>query len=175
MTTWFASDHHFGHTNIIKFANRPFQSVDEMNSEMLKRHNAVVQNSDDIYLLGDFAFCDPRIYLPKLKGRKHLILGNHDQSRVKHLHDPGNHLIWIKEVALIEVQSQVIFLSHYPHRSWPNSFHGSWHLFGHVHGLLDRHPRHGRSVDVGVDCWDYGPVSFETLEQTLSDQKPYPA
>lgn len=53
-----------------------------------------------------------------------------------------------------------VFLSHYPHRSWNKKFHGSIHVYGHVHGAL---PDHDRSTDVGVDCWDFKPVSLEQI------------
>lgn len=163
MTVWFASDHHFDHVNIIDFAKRPFASVAEMNREMVTRHNDVVQDKDDVYFLGDFAFSDPRLFLPYMKGRKHLILGNHDQRRLKQLH--GCPFQWIRDVALIEVEEQPIFLSHYAHRTWPQSFHGAWHLFGHSHGMVCDH---GRSTDVGVDCWGYAPVSFDTLRHRFA-------
>ena len=83
--TFFASDHHFGHANILNFTRRDgspvrsFDSVEEMDEAMIERHNAVVRNKDTCWFLGDVVI--NRRYLAliqRMKGRKRLILGNHD-------------------------------------------------------------------------------------------------
>ena len=51
---FYISDLHIGHANCLAFDNRPFKDVEEMNSEIIKRWNAVVSNDDHIYILGDF-------------------------------------------------------------------------------------------------------------------------
>jgi calcineurin-like phosphoesterase family protein len=79
--TWFTSDHHFGHTNILKYEKeaRPFETVEEMNEALIDRWNAVVRDNDMVFHLGDFAFGKHHISLAgRLKGRKKLVLGNHD-------------------------------------------------------------------------------------------------
>ena len=77
---FFTSDHHFYHTNIIKYCNRPFQSVEEMNEEMVKRWNSVVNPGDTVYYLGDFSLAKRpvEVFVPRLNGEKHFIMGNHD-------------------------------------------------------------------------------------------------
>ena len=52
---FFTSDHHFYHSNIIKYCQRPFHSVEEMNEEMIRRWNSVVGVDDTVYYLGDFS------------------------------------------------------------------------------------------------------------------------
>ena len=67
---------------------------------------------------------------------------------------------------MIRVQGQSVWLNHYPMRSWDRSFHGSWHLYGHVHGQLmdeDSKITHRLTRDVGVDACDYRPISFEEV------------
>lgn len=53
-TTWFTADFHFGHNNIIRYCNRPFRSVEEMDQTILERLNASVKPNDTLHFLGDF-------------------------------------------------------------------------------------------------------------------------
>lgn len=82
MTTWFTSDTHFGHANIIKYCDRPFASVDAMNKAIIKNWNSVVSPDDTVYHLGDVALGDINSSLAcvgALNGYKILVLGNHDR------------------------------------------------------------------------------------------------
>lgn len=81
INTWFTSDTHFGHKNILEYEkeHRPFASLEEMHEVMIERWNYVVKPKDKVYHLGDFAFGRKNISIAgKLNGRKILILGNHD-------------------------------------------------------------------------------------------------
>lgn len=81
MKVFVTADTHFNHENIIKYCNRPFKSVEEMDDIMLKNWNRTVSNNDVVIHLGDLYLgkkSEARKFLPKLKGRKILILGNHD-------------------------------------------------------------------------------------------------
>lgn len=80
--TYFTSDQHFGRFNIIRLCQRPFASLEEMNEVMLAKWNAKVKDSDRVFILGDLFFLtrDPEGTLRLLKGRKTLILVNHDSS-----------------------------------------------------------------------------------------------
>src|SRR5271170_819424 len=81
---FFTSDEHYGHTNIIKYTNRPYKDVETMNRDLIARHNSVVDPLDIVYHLGDFALTHPRYahdILKKLNGAKHILVkGNHDKS-----------------------------------------------------------------------------------------------
>ena len=78
--TYFTSDQHFGHFNIIRLSRRPFKTVDEMDETMVERWNAKVRDDDTVYVLGDLFFRAATVepILKRLKGHKHLVLGNHD-------------------------------------------------------------------------------------------------
>lgn len=79
----FTSDHHFGHSNIIRYSSRPFQNVEEMNEELIKRWNEKVGAHDLLYHLGDISLGNPELtktVLDKLNGKIFLIKGNHDNS-----------------------------------------------------------------------------------------------
>ena len=78
---WFTSDTHFGHKNIIKFSERPFSDVEEMDEVMIRRWNEVVGKDDTVYHLGDFAFLSTgklRQLISRLNGKICLVNGNHD-------------------------------------------------------------------------------------------------
>jgi calcineurin-like phosphoesterase family protein len=65
------------------------------------------------------------------------------------------------------INGQYIWCSHYAHRVWNLSHHGSWHIYGHSHGSL---PPIGLSWDVGVDNNNYFPVSFDQLSEIMKKQ-----
>ena len=78
---FFTSDTHFWHNNVIKFCNRPFSSIEEMNDTIIENWNRVVDKNDIVIHLGDFCFCGSDKFkelVEKLNGRIYLILGNHD-------------------------------------------------------------------------------------------------
>ncbi len=91
MTIFVISDTHFGHANILNFKNgdgshvRNFTSVEEMNEHMVERWNSVVGDSDIVYHLGDVYFGNGYQHLYRLKGRKRLVLGNHDNPKNEHI------------------------------------------------------------------------------------------
>ena len=167
--TWFTSDHHLGHANIIKHCQRPFQSVEEMDAALIERWNAVVQPKDMVYHLGDLIYRsakDPLEYLRQINGRIHLITGNHDRDMLKNLVGWKNHYFEeIEQLKVIKLDHQKIVLCHYAMRVWPDSHRGSWHLYGHSHGTL---PPHGNSFDVGVDGHDFTPLSFQKVRDTIA-------
>jgi len=82
----YISDLHFGHKNVIGFDHRPFQSVDEMDHFLIEMWNSRVSPDDDVWVIGDFCFRSsksPVNYLRQLRGRKHLVIGNHDGAILK--------------------------------------------------------------------------------------------
>jgi len=163
MSTLFTSDTHFGHANIIKYCNRPFSSPWEMDEALVTNWNNVVTPDDVVYHLGDFAFGHgvAQEYISKiakrLNGDIHLIRGNHEKL--------GQSISWrftsINDYAEIEIEKQIIVLFHYGMRTWRNAMKGSWHLYGHSHGGL---APYDKSLDIGVDCWNFTPVNFQQLK-----------
>ncbi|MFW7268694.1 metallophosphoesterase [Gluconacetobacter sp. Hr-1-5] len=160
MATWFTADTHFGHANILKHCNRPFASVTEMDAALIANWNARVVPGDDIWCLGDFCRGSPDRYGPHLNGRKHLIIGNHDRPSAQ---------VWdgwasVQPYADLKLDDVRLILFHYPIAEWNGFYRGSLHLYGHVHG--QREPTR-QSCDVGVDCWDYRPVSLDELRERM--------
>ncbi len=160
---YFSSDHHFNHANILKYTQRPFSSIQEMDSEMISKWNSVVKDRDEVYYLGDLTLGNwgtARSYLKQLKGRIKFIEGNHDKRWFSSLESNQK----LPPIYELNYMNKTIVLSHYSLRSWNKSFHGSYHLFGHSHGEL---PPYGKSFDIGVDCWNFYPVSIEQVFEKM--------
>jgi calcineurin-like phosphoesterase family protein len=154
------ADTHFGHNKILEFASstRKFSSVEEMNESMISKWNETVRQCDEIYFLGDFSFeKDPTATYLRLHGKKHLIVGNHDENR-KGVLELGwasvSHLLTIKE------NNHRAVCCHYPIESWSQMHYGSLMLHGHSHGNLIR--KVPKRFDVGVDVFER-PIDFEEL------------
>ena len=161
MTTWFTADTHFGHANILKHCNRPFGSVDEMDAALIANWNARVALDDDIWCLGDFCRGAPDRYGSRLNGRKHLITGNHDKHAVR----AWDGWTSVQPYTELKLDGARLILFHYPIAEWAGFFHGNLHLYGHVHG--SREATH-QSCDVGVDVWDYRPVSLPEIKAVMA-------
>ena len=165
MTVFFTGDTHFSHSNIIKYDPRPFASVEEMNETLIKNWNACVQPTDSVYHLGDVGMGRPqalRTILDRLNGKIFLIRGNHDKAAEHKL--CRDRFAWIKDYHFAVFNGGVkIALFHYALRTWDRAHHGTWHLYGHSHGRLK--PVEGtRTLDIGVNSWDYKPVPLSTLQ-----------
>jgi calcineurin-like phosphoesterase family protein len=162
---FFTSDTHFGHANIIKYCNRPFANIKEHDDALVHNWNSVVQKGDVVWHLGDFGMgtniAHMRKICARLNGQINFIRGNHD-GQLKHFQD---RFATVRDVAMVKGKLSSgdtvrIFLSHYPHRTWQHRPRNAYHLFGHVHGNMEPY---GLSFDIGVDCWDYTPVSLERV------------
>lgn len=162
MNIWFTSDTHFGHSNIIKYCNRPFSSSDEMNERLIENWNASIKPGDSVYHLGDFSFMDfdsTKKFAVRLNGNKFLVKGNHDNMRnVLNL----GAFQWVKDYFELRDGKRFIVLSHFPFLTWNKSHHGSWHLHGHTHGTLKKEDGICR-YDVGVDCHEFSPISIDKI------------
>jgi calcineurin-like phosphoesterase family protein len=173
---FFTSDTHFGHGNVIKFNDRPFKDANHMNEEMIKLWNSVVPVDGHVFHLGDVSLMSERRSLEllnRLNGKIYLLKGNHEKS-VLRKQSTRDRFEWVKERFELYVPDegvkQLIVMSHYGHRVWNKSHHGSWHLYGHSHGHMEHTPW-GRSMDVGVDCHDYKPISYFDVKRVLSKRE----
>lgn len=180
---FFTSDTHFFHNNIIKYCDRPFKDVDEMNERLIENWNSVVPTDGTVFHLGDVSLtANPKKLeevLKKLNGNIYLIVGNHEhdalekpyiRDRWSAVHDVAEIFVKDREITYAE---QHIVMCHYPMIVWNGSHRGSWQLFGHVHGGLSNkgvinHPV--TSLDVGVDTHDYTPWSYQEVKEQITKQ-----
>lgn len=166
--TYFTSDQHFGHFNIIRLSRRPFATVEEMDNALLSRWNAKVNDDDTVYILGDLFFRAATVepILKELKGHKNLILGNHDGSWTKRV-DLARYFESVQTLKEVNVDGRLLTLCHYPMLSYPEARRG-YMIYGHIHNnvgddywpLIQRRPR---MLNAGVDVNDFGPVTFDEL------------
>lgn len=131
--TYFSSDWHLEHKNIIKYNNRPFRSLEEMNNTIIQNYNNLVLDNDDFYFLGDFCFNDKRTeeFISQLRGNLFFIRGNHDNLKTISLYEKYG--VYLGEQAKIIVNKQDIILNHYAMKIWNKSHYGAYCLYGHSH------------------------------------------
>lgn len=145
-----------------------------MNEALIKNWNAKVGAGDEVYVLGDFAFCKGREannLLRRLNGQKFLVVGNHDKSFLKDPEFDRGEFVWIKDYAEIRDEAGErklkLILFHYPIAVWNGKHHGSVHLYGHIHSNKpDNHPLthfEPNSYNVGVDVRGYAPVTLREI------------
>lgn len=178
--TFFTSDTHFGHANIIRFCNRPFQNVEEMNEVLIENWNKVVSKGDTIFHLGDFAFGGSSVWnsiIPRLNGHINLIIGNHDRKNLRQGY--MSYFDMVVPQLQIEIEDNSIYLNHYPFLCYGGSYRGVWQLFGHVHsgpqadGLDISRLRVllPTQYDVGVDNNNFTPISYREVKEKIESQK----
>jgi calcineurin-like phosphoesterase family protein len=158
MTLFFTSDTHFGDHRTLNIHKRPFGSVAEMDALLVERWNAAVRPEDEVWHLGDFSrkAGDVPALLARLNGRKHLVCGNNDPSGTAEAEGWES----VQHYAELKVEDRLLVICHYPFRSWNSQHRKSINLHGHSHGKLKPLPR---QIDVGVDAWEFRPVSLEQL------------
>jgi calcineurin-like phosphoesterase family protein len=187
--TWFTSDAHFGHTNIITYCDRPFPSVEAMRDDLVRRWNERVADGDRVLVLGDFALgrIDHSLrVLEQLNGTKDLLVGNHDwpfasapevrsQWTARYL-EAGFRSVTNGTVSYALQGRYPVLLGHFPYAG--DSHDGDRYadlrpfdaglpiLHGHVHTAWRLN---GRQFNVGVDVNGYAPVSEDEIVDLLTD------
>lgn len=172
MTNYYTADTHFGHENIIRFCNRPFADVEEMNRRLIDAWNARVSDGDDVYVIGDFAYrsaTSVKSIVEKLAGRKHLVVGNHDVKWMKTC-VPENLFVEIGHALYaVDDKNRRLWMCHYPCMTWPGSkYESSYHIYGHIHNNKPEEfwqllQKYDRALNAGAEVNGYMPVTLEEL------------
>ena len=156
---YYISDLHIGHSKVINFDSRPFFTLDEMHETIINNWNNTVNKNDDVYILGDFAWKNDvgLEVLKQLKGRKYLILGNHDRLNA----ELTGQFVWVKEMETIKDGDKHVVLCHYPIAHWRNSDYGYIHLYGHIHQGRDARPfeeyiAEMKKRNIPYECYNVG-------------------
>lgn len=172
---YFTADWHLFHNNILTYCKRPFVDTEEMQTAFLSNYNDKVTESDTVWILGDLMMAGRRykreldIFIDKLNGTKHLVTGNHDRLSNRQYIDVGFSSVHTYFPFYFNSDSDKIPLMHDPSTSV--AFPDCDCFTAHVHGLWRRQimDNGSRCVNVGVDVWDYSPVSFDKLLEEIND------
>ena len=181
--TLFWSDLHFSHATLLRLGFRTGfgDTIEEHDELIVERWNSKVGKNDRGYILGDVSFANrPKTieFLERMNGQKYIVFGNHD-STVKKIwaaqnSKPSNAIYQAYDYKEIVVDEQRLVLFHFPIESWHHVGRGSWHLHGHQHNNGDNFTEMAR-IDVGVDCFPDGPISFEEVREILKDRHGMPS
>ena len=172
---YYISDTHFRDQAIFDKCKRPFNSLDEMESTVISKWNNKVNDEDTVYVLGDICKDDDVLAIKifnKLKGHKHLIVGNHDHNMIEEI-KKSNVFESIKFIDLIMDGDQKVCICHYPLMDWMEFNRNGILVYGHVH---NKTPLSGQAYkeikeyyhdkpayNCGVDVTNYEPVTLDEM------------
>lgn len=198
--TFFTSDWHIGHLNVLKFDNRPFKDLDHMHEYLVTQYNATVPEHGICFFLGDIGLGSGdtvRKVIERLNGTKVCILGNHDKNRIA-MYSYGFDVVL--NTASFYIGESEVTMSHCPlpgifredvsgmkgrenstenwHGEYKNTKYmvtdrGQFHLHGHIHSRKENGKKtiDGRQFDVGVPGNNYRPVSLSRIESWIAKYK----
>lgn len=160
---YFIADTHFGDSKILSYENRPFETVEQMDSALISQWNSAVSEADTIYVLGDFGATDYEAeILKQLNGRKLLIKGNHDTKSNEEYRTLGFDEVYDYPIIL----DNFWILSHdalYVNTNMPYA-----NLFGHVHNSPIVRDYSSHHFCVSVERIGYSPIKFADIKRTIS-------
>ena len=183
MNTWFCSDHHFGHANIIKFTDkpggkliRPFASIEEHDETIIANHNALVTPKDRVYFMGDVAINKKFMHMVgRMNGRKKLIKGNHDIFALK------DYTPYFEDIVACRVYpDHDLIVSHFPVHPGQLEHRFKWNAHGHLHineVWRDAPPGDGseeldtRYINLCMEHTEFKPVSMDELLVKMGKEK----
>ena len=157
--TWFTSDNHFGHKNIIHHCDRPVSDVIEMESWLINKLKSKIQPEDIVIHTGDFLFSKDKLYEAEFKrivellpGSWMFVPGNHDDKYIDIMTralEGTRHKV-LEHYVEAKYNKRLLIICHYPFRNWKNSRVGSINIHGHEHGSNTNIVKN--QIDVGIDA-----------------------
>lgn len=187
---FFTSDQHFNHGHIIKFCQRPFQTLKEMDAALIENWNEVVPQDGLVFHLGDFAwggFPKWREIREQLNGEIILIKGNHDRKNGPQSQYNYDALFqYTSQQMFIEIEGRRVYLNHLPFLCYDGVYRDKnslvYQLHGHVHLSNVRERNNGKDCqrcfemlfptqyDVGVDFNNFTPISWNEVNAKITSQ-----
>lgn len=183
MAIYLTSDLHFNHNREFIWKARGFTSVQEMNEEIIKRHNALVRPDDDVYILGDSSLgggdeqilATNKALIEQLNGKLHIIRGNHDTDRRVAMYASCKNVVGsILYADMIHYKGYHFYLSHFPtltgNLEKESLKQCTCNLFGHTHQTTNFHMDMPYMYHVGVDSHDCKPVLLDDIIKEMEEK-----
>lgn len=167
----YVADLHLGHSDCIRLDHRPFADVEEMDRTLIKLWNSRVYPDDDVYVVGDFCYRSERApvwYLRQLKGHKHLIIGNHEESILTD-EKALSYFDSVDQIKEVSESGEKVVICHFPLAEWNGMQNGSWLIYDHIHANTDDTYNFMRTrehaLNAGCMINSYTPGSFRELKE----------
>lgn len=171
--TYYISDLHFGHKNIVELCNRPFADVETMDAVLIENWNRKVGKNDTVYLIGDIVWEKKKVayYMEQLSGKKILVSGNHDSDWIKR-EECQKYFEKIVPYLEVHLEGHPITMCHYPMLEWRSSREETakklgYLIHGHIHNRVSDEYRqlylNFNALNAGVDINSFEPVTFGEL------------
>ena len=179
---WFTSDLHFSHNREFIYGPRGFSNVEDMNRAIVENFNKVVGPNDDVYILGDVclgggsdeAMRANKEMISSLKGKLHIILGNHDSDARIEMYKNCHNVVEVVDAKFFKYDGWTFFLSHYPSNTSnlekEFSKHCVLNLYGHTHQKSNFYNGIPYMYHVGVDSHNCSPVSIDTILKDIKKE-----
>lgn len=164
---WLIGDLHFGHKKIIEYCNRPFSDVEEMNKTLISNWNSVVGKNDEVIAVGDFALMSKDNIIDigrQLKGRKTLILGNHDQASIQTYYEAGFEFVSKYPI----VKDEFAIISHEP--LFTNTTSPYVNIFAHVHDNENFKSVSCCGCCVSAERINYTPILYDKVKMWIYNE-----
>jgi calcineurin-like phosphoesterase family protein len=169
---WFVtSDLHMDHPDILKHnpTTRPFKTLDEMHECIVDRWNSTVRKNDYVVIVGDLAFKNFEKWARILRGKKFLVLGDHDSVSL----EAQKCFLKVSEGLRKTIFGRRFYFHHYACVTWPDQYEGSCMVHGHSHGRLEEFD-YVKRCDVSMDAWDLRVIPIEVLFEVFDMKKSPP-
>lgn len=169
MRRFVIADTHFGHENVIRYCDRPFESVEQMDKVLISNWNNIVRKDDLVWVLGDFVIGSKdytKYIIKSLNGRKKLVLGNHDRYKQAFYTECGFEFVSPYPVLI----DNFIILSHAP-LEFLNENCPFFNIYGHVHNDQRYADLTSNSACVSVERIGYKPIDLEGLKDKVKNLK----
>ena len=173
---YITSDLHFCHERDFIYKPRGYKTVNGMNKGIVKNWNSIITNDDEVYLLGDIMLNNNEEglkYFKKLKGKIHIILGNHDTINRKDLFLSLDNVVSVEYATIIKYKKWHFYLSHYPtittNQKKTKKSLTLWNLCGHYHtkDKFDDMKRGWPCYHIELDAHNNKPVSIEEIIEDI--------
>lgn len=185
---WLISDLHFGHAKEFVVDYRGFSSIEEHDDTLVKNWNSLVDDEDDVYLLGDVAVGNAETgysHLAELKGKIHIVRGNHDTDEKCKRYLEMDNVVELADAKYLRYGSITLFLCHFPtlvsHDKLKRMKNAVINLYGHTHQKdsrfymlnygTDRQEAHPYMYCVCADCHDMSPVLLDDIIEEVRAEK----